>query len=93
VQPHAASTIVLDGKRFRFSDGFPGVDGDVHSLLAADNKLFVVTRQGSIYCFGEQPSEVVTHRLATQPLERPLTAGASWQRISSSGSAAKRVML
>src|SRR5262249_9625961 len=30
------------------------VDGTVASLLAADDKLFAVTRQGRLYCFGEK---------------------------------------
>ena len=32
--------------------GFPGVRGTIHSMLAADDKLFVVTREGEIYAFG-----------------------------------------
>ncbi len=34
------------------------VPGDVANLLAADGKLFVVTRQGAIYCFGAKPAGV-----------------------------------
>jgi alpha-tubulin suppressor-like RCC1 family protein/chitodextrinase len=30
----------------------PGVVGTVHNVIAADNKLFVTTTQGKIYCFG-----------------------------------------
>ncbi|MBA4387166.1 MAG: hypothetical protein C0404_04235, partial [Verrucomicrobia bacterium] len=30
-----------------------GVAGTVNNMLAADNRLFAVTTQGSIYCFGE----------------------------------------
>ena len=30
------------------------VEGEPWSMLAADHKLWVVTRQGSLYCFGEQ---------------------------------------
>lgn len=32
------------------------VDGAVWSMLPADDKLFVVTRAGSIFCYGEQPA-------------------------------------
>ncbi len=71
LRPHAASTISVGGKTFRFADGFPGVDGDVHTMLAADGKLFVVSKQGSIYCFGPRQAEVLTYPLASPPLERP----------------------
>ena len=32
------------------------VEGEPWTMLAADNKLFVVTVEGSLYCFGEQAS-------------------------------------
>lgn len=32
-----------------------GVAGTTHTLIAADNKLFVTTRAGGIYCFGGNP--------------------------------------
>ncbi|MFC1714541.1 PQQ-binding-like beta-propeller repeat protein [Candidatus Poribacteria bacterium] len=34
------------------------LDGTPSSMIAADNKLFVVTEEGGIYCFGSEPSEV-----------------------------------
>jgi len=71
LQEHAAAMILVGGKTLRFADGFPGVEGDVHTMLAADGKLFVVTRQGSIYCFGDRPTEATTHPSATSPLQRP----------------------
>ncbi|QDU96082.1 outer membrane protein assembly factor BamB family protein [Lignipirellula cremea] len=33
------------------------VEGEIHSMLAADGKLFIVTVAGSIYCFGEARQE------------------------------------
>ncbi len=39
------------------------VDGTIVSLLAADDKLFVVTREGRIYCFGEGGDEPRTYPL------------------------------
>jgi outer membrane protein assembly factor BamB len=39
------------------------IQGEPWSMLAADDKLFVVTAQGSLYCFGEQASTPVHHRL------------------------------
>ena len=52
VRRGAQREIRLAKKTYRFSDGFGGVKGVVHTMLAADGKLFVVTRQGSIHCFG-----------------------------------------
>jgi len=71
LQEHAAAMISVGGKTLRFADGFPGVEGAIHTMLAADGKLFVVTRQGSIYCFGDRQTEATTHPLATSALQRP----------------------
>lgn len=71
LQEHARESISAGGRSFRFADGFAGVDGKVHTMLAADGKLFVVTREGSIYCFADRPAEAVTHPREFEPLERP----------------------
>ncbi len=52
LQEGIRSTVSAGGRQLRFGDAFSGVEGRVHSVLAADGKLFVVTRQGAIYCFG-----------------------------------------
>ena len=40
------------GKRtLRFEEGIPGGDGQVHTMLAANGNLFVVTLKGHHYCF------------------------------------------
>jgi len=44
------------------------VEGDVWNMLAADGKLFVVTRQGRLYCFGPGAGDAVTHRYDRTPL-------------------------
>ena len=46
--------ITAGGKKF---NGYQGVQGSVHNLLAAQGRLFVVTNEGSIYCFGPQRLE------------------------------------
>jgi hypothetical protein len=46
--------ITAGGKKFT---GYKGVQGTVHNLLAAQGRLFVVTNEGSIYCFGPQRLE------------------------------------
>ncbi len=44
------------------------IEGEPWTMLAADNKLFVVTVQGSIYCFGETASARVFSR--PSPVEK-----------------------
>jgi len=42
------------GKRtIKFDDAIEGVSGTIHSLAVANERLFVATREGAIYCFGE----------------------------------------
>lgn len=38
------------------------IDGTAARLIAADDRLFVVTLEGSIFCFGGSPAEQVVHR-------------------------------
>ena len=40
------------------------VDGDIWTMLAADRKLFVVTTDGKLHCFGEGAGEAKRHALA-----------------------------
>lgn len=63
-----ARSIKVGGKEYRFSDGFPGVEGPIHSMLAADGKLFVVSRSGTIYCFAGSETPPIRHQLETAPL-------------------------
>jgi len=44
--------ILVDGREYSFGAGFEGVEGEVCSILAADDKMFAVTDEGCIYCFG-----------------------------------------
>jgi outer membrane protein assembly factor BamB len=43
------------------------VEGTVAGLVAADGRLFAVTREGRIYCFGGRKVEPVTHRQPEAP--------------------------
>ncbi|MBL8826987.1 MAG: PQQ-binding-like beta-propeller repeat protein [Planctomycetaceae bacterium] len=45
------------------------VDGTVARLLAANERLFVVTLEGAIHCFGPEPTEPVVHRLTPTQLQ------------------------
>jgi hypothetical protein len=68
IQDGVASQITAGGRTYRFADGWPGVEGPIHTMLAADDRLFVVARSGRIYCFGPELAEVREHRLKTRPL-------------------------
>ena len=59
--PGVRSTIVVSERTFRFEDGFTGVEGEIHTMLAANGNIFVVTLDGHIYCFGEQLAAVARH--------------------------------
>ncbi|MCP4454390.1 MAG: PQQ-binding-like beta-propeller repeat protein, partial [Planctomycetes bacterium] len=45
-------SISVDGKTYRFADGLEGSQGIVCSMVAADRKMFVVTDEGWLSCFG-----------------------------------------
>ncbi len=47
-------TITVDGKKYGFGAGFKGLEGKTCSMLAADDKMFIVTDGGSVYCFGDK---------------------------------------
>ncbi|MCH7556684.1 MAG: PQQ-binding-like beta-propeller repeat protein, partial [Planctomycetes bacterium] len=44
------------------------VDGKVWNMLAADGKLFVITLQGSLYCFADKKTKPKHHALEIEPL-------------------------
>jgi len=51
------------------------IDGTVARLLAADDRLFVVTSEGSIHCFGADSGNPVVHQFeAKSPLIDPAAA-------------------
>jgi outer membrane protein assembly factor BamB len=45
------------------------VDGTVASLIAADDRIFAVTREGRIYCFGAMRAGTITHGQPKAPAE------------------------
>ena len=47
--------------RWDFDDGFQDLPGKIHSLIVANNRVFVVTREGTLSCF------VPRSELATSP--------------------------
>ena len=44
------------------------VDGTVWEMIAADDRLFVITKEGAIHCFGPQRVEPVRHPYEPAPL-------------------------
>ncbi len=63
----AAIDLPVQGDRARVS--WQGrVRGDVWNMIAAGGKLFVVTREGHLYCFGARAGAAVTHRYGRTPL-------------------------
>ena len=71
VEAGLLGTLRAGPRVFRFQDGFPGVEGPIHTMLAAAGRLFVVTRAGAIYCFGGPPAEPTRYPVRTQPLAPP----------------------
>ncbi|MHC4702110.1 MAG: outer membrane protein assembly factor BamB family protein, partial [Planctomycetota bacterium] len=57
------NTISVGARKYPFSAGFPEVEGKVCSMLAADEKMFVVTDEGRIYCFGAKAVSPKRHEL------------------------------
>ena len=55
------------------------VAGTPSSLLAADGRLFVVTREGQIHCFGAAAGQPIRHPLDAAPLPKPSDA---WARTA-----------
>lgn len=68
-------SITLGGTTYSFDHPPVAVDGEVHTMMAADGKLFVVTREGSLHCFGPQEG-----RTRTYPVEQTALkpAGERW---------------
>ena len=77
VKTGVARAVRLGDREYRFRDGFPEVEGPIHTMLAADGKLFVVTRAGRLYCFGPKAVAAKSYPVETQPLPRPSDAWTS----------------
>ncbi len=61
--------ITLAGTTVNLDQPFLDVTTDVYSIIAADGKTFVVTRDGALRCYGPEPVDVPTVHLAPQPPE------------------------
>ena len=38
-----------------FDDGFQGLEGTIHSMIVSEGRVFVVTREGTLACYGPKP--------------------------------------
>ncbi len=45
------------------------IDGTVFTMIAARDRLLVVTAEGGIYCFGAEPRETTVHQWRPEPME------------------------
>ena len=70
-EPGVRARISVGGRTLTFDHAPGGVTGEVHSMLAADGKLFVVTLDGSIHCFGESQGAARRHEGAGSALDSP----------------------
>ena len=61
--------VTLGGALLKYADGVEGVDGDIHGVVAANGRLFVTTRDGMIYCFGD--TKVSPTFYPAKPATRP----------------------
>lgn len=66
--PGAKTRITLGGASLDYPEGFEGVDGKIHSVLVANSKLFITTRDGTIYCFGTKAVTPKTYQLVPRQL-------------------------
>jgi len=50
----ASTTVELGGRVFSYEEELEGVEGTIHSIAAANQRLIVTTREGGIYCFAQE---------------------------------------
>ncbi|MFK7776780.1 MAG: PQQ-binding-like beta-propeller repeat protein, partial [Gimesia sp.] len=69
--------IQVGDKPLSYQSQFPGVTGTIHSLLAASNRLFVVTLEGSIYCLGPDKTKATSYKSPLLNRSAPVPAQAT----------------
>ena len=81
--PGVRSRVELGGKSLDYTAGIQGVDGieDIHSVIAANGRLFVVTRHGRIACYSETKVSAKIHKL---PKRTRVTSDAVTQSTATS---------
>ncbi|MCL4203761.1 MAG: PQQ-binding-like beta-propeller repeat protein [Pirellulaceae bacterium] len=77
-EPELRSRIAAGGQEYRFDLGY--ANQQAHSMLAADGKLFLVTPDAQLQCFGSGEAGSVHHQRPSVPLDEP---GEPWRgRVS-----------
>ena len=79
--PGIRSRVELGGKLIDYTAGIEGLDGikDIHSVIAANGRLFVVTRDGTIACYSERKVSPKIHKL---PPDFAVTSDAATQSLA-----------
>jgi outer membrane protein assembly factor BamB len=80
-QDDARTSIRVGGRRYRFADGFADVTGEIHNMIAADGKMFVVTDSGSIRCYGTGSATPTAAPAKSKPPRAPDDWGVSARRM------------
>ena len=73
--PEVRTTIQTANQEFKFAAGFQDVPDPVHSMVAADEKLFLTTTTGGLYAFGASNGRAPLHHPAPasgEPAPTPL---------------------
>ena len=84
--PGIRSSIRIKDKVYRFGEGFENVNGTIHSMLAANGKLFVVTLDASIYCFENAKAAPIIYQRKEREISLDETLSTSLvQVLGSSG--------
>lgn len=78
--PEVRTTIHAAGQELRFNKGFQKVPGKIHSMIAADNKLFVTTASGGLYAFGKSAAGAPPHHRAPRS-DQAVKAGALFTKL------------
>ena len=86
-QSGVRTSVSIAGKPYQFGKALPGIarpklEG-IHSVLAANGKLFVVTLEGKIHCYGSKKVKPKHHGLTQKPIEAGSERDAAVNRIRS----------
>ena len=71
--PEVRTTIRVGDREIRFSKGYEQVPGKVHTVVAADGKLFVTNTTGGLYAFGSGLAGAGLRHAETKPSAGPAT--------------------
>jgi len=63
----ARTQVTLGGTLLKYADGVKGVEGNIHSVVAANGRLFVTTLGGMVHCFGNKEVSPIFHSAQRVP--------------------------